>query len=319
MFIAKTKNIIKYNSSLSNYQPKEIVSFEKGIEVYLKWKKSYAPSASKRYRTRLSHFMRYTGRSISLNEITGEQIVSFHNSMISEQGYAPGTVSYSIIILKDFFEFWGSRGQSNIRTKELKRIRYATPVKETINETEFKLLTSNLDTRYYDDLLVKLVFSILWDTGCRVSEVCDLNLSDLMDTRIQGHRCASIRRRKSMKYNVVTWSKETNELLNTYLGIRLDMPIKTDALFVAKRYSSQGLTTRSVQRWVSKHVAHAGLNKNISPHSFRHSKAQRILSQSQNVRDVQAVLGHTNPASSFNYLNLNHEKLLEVSMKYLAL
>jgi integrase/recombinase XerD len=181
-----------------------------------------------------------------------------------------------------------------------------------------KKMDGVLNEQFYDDLIKKLIVHILYDTGMRVSELCDLDISNLEETDTPGLRCATIRRRKSLRYNTVVWGKETNRLMNLYLGLRLCLDVnQTDALFVIKKSKGNRITARTVQRWIKEICLEAGIPEDITPHSFRHGKAHQVLNQSGNVRDVQAILGHVNPASSFSYLSLNRQSQIAVSGKYL--
>jgi len=320
MFIEKTriKTINEVpNLSFSSSRVSHYITIQEGIEIYIKWKQSYAAIAAQRYLIRLEQFANYLGKDNLLINLTSSHLAEFHSNMQSQFGYAPGTVAFSIRILKDFISYWNGRQQCNIQLKEIRNIRYVTPEKEMLSEKEFKLLRDNLDERFYEDLIVKLVFNLLWDTGCRISELCELEISDIIDSKVEGLRCAKIRRRKTMRYNVISWSKETNRLLNLFLGIRLCMDIPTDRVLITRKNKPLSITPRTIQRWCHKYTKLAGINKKITPHSFRHSKAHRIINQSQNVRDVQAILGHRSPASSFNYLNLNIDGLIQTSLKYL--
>lgn len=322
MIIENTKRnyLENYAPNLKSTLDKSIqaLTLGQGIQVYLKWKASYAQSASIRYKIRLDTFADFIGRDIQLNQITGDQVSNYHTWLQYDKGYAPGTVAFSIRIIKDFIQFWNGRHQTQINIREIRNIRYVTPEKEMLTDDEFYQLTSSLDEHYLEDLLPKLIFHMLWDTGCRVSEVCDLEIGDLIESKVPGLKCAKIRRRKTMRYNIISWGVETNRLLDVYLGHRLGMDVKSDALFLAKRGSENAITTRTIQRWTLKYTRETLIDKHITPHSFRHSKAHRILNKSQNVRDVQAILGHRNPASSFNYLNLNFDSIIDTSLKYLG-
>jgi integrase len=59
------------------------------------------------------------------------------------------------------------------------------------------------------------------------------------------------------------------------------------------------------------------LDKNITPHSFRHGKANYILDKGGSVRDVSAILRHVKPESSFHYMQLSSKRYLDVAEKYL--
>ena len=99
--------------------------------------------------------------------------------------------------------------------------------------------------------------------------------------------------------------------------MRLCLDSGSDALLITSVKYRVRVQPRTIQRWINEVVKMTNLNKHLSPHCFRHSKAHRILDKSENVRDVQCVLGHKNPMSSFAYLGLNKERQLSVSEKYL--
>ena len=161
---------------------------------------------------------------------------------------------------------------------------------------------------------------MLNDTGMRVSELCDMNISDIEENEENNVSCATIRRRKTLRYNTVVWGKETNRLLRLYLGIRLCIEGgDKDALFVLRNNHGKRITTRTVQRWMEQICFLAEIEQEVTPHSYRHGKAHQVLNQSGNVRDVQAILGHASPNSSFHYLFLNRPSQIAVSGKYLNL
>ncbi len=288
------------------------------IENYLYWKSSYALVAVDRYNVRLKHFKKYIGSDTPITQISGMDIIAYHKFMEEKGKYSRATVAYSARILKNFFEFLQGRGIQCLNPKEIRPMKYISPDKDIVTVTIFKQMDSVLFEQFYSDLIKKLIIHMLYDTGIRVSELCDLNISDIEKVSEDGLRCASVRRRKSLRYNTIVWGKETNRLLNLYLGLRLCIDEgDTDALLVTRNRKGSRITTRTVQRWVEEICQLAGIEKEITPHSFRHGKAHQVLNQSGNVRDVQAILGHVNPNSSFSYLSLNRQSQIAVSGKYL--
>lgn len=295
-----------------------INTLEQQIEQYLNWKSSYALVAADRYKIRLSHFMRTIGKDTSVSEITIQMIIAYHQDMESIENYSKGTIAYSCRIIKNFFEYISDCKIECLNPKQIRSLKYVQPDKDIMTSNLLKKMDSVLNEQFYDELIKKLMVHILYDTGMRVSELCDLDISNLEETETPGFRCATIRRRKSLRYNTVVWGKETNRLLNLYLGLRLCLDVyQTDALFVNKKSKGNRITTRTVQRWIKEICTEAGITEDITPHSFRHGKAHQVLNQSGNVRDVQAILGHVNPASSFSYLSLNRQNQIAVSGKYL--
>ncbi len=296
------------------------LSLREAIEQYLYWKSSYALVATDRYKIRLKHFSKYLGENIPVIAITGKDIIAFHKHMEAIEKYSKATVAYSARILKNFFEFLKGRGMVALNPKEIRPMKYISPDKDVVTPGMFKKMNAVLTEQFYEDLIKKLAIHMLYDTGMRVSELCEMNISDIEEVEIEDITCATIRRRKTLRYNTVVWGRETSRLLRLYLGIRLCIDAQdTDALFVLRNNHGHRITTRTVQRWMEQICFLAEINGNVTPHSFRHGKAHQVLNQSGNVRDVQAILGHVNPHSSFSYLSLNRNNQIAVSGKYLNL
>ena len=303
------------------------MSFENAIEIYLDWKATHAKSAPDRYAVRLYTLADFVGRNTPLANINGDDIVRYHRHMEkitfkkggTSKKYSLATVAYSERIVKNFFMFWQGRGESRVNHKEILAVRFIHPTKKITIEEDFRKMSQVLDERYFDDLIKKLAIHLLWDTGMRVSELCDINIADIGNVDPQyGVRTATIRTRKTMRYDLVVWSKETDALLNKYLGIRLCIDAPTDALLIGrKRVDGARITTRTIERWVE-HIAElANVDESTTPHSLRHGKAHSMMDKGANLRDIAAVLRHSRPDSSYNYLNLNRTKFLEVASKYL--
>lgn len=289
---------------------------EKGIEDYLQWKNSHRKIAASRYRIRLLGFQRYLGKDTPLSAITGDQIVQYHLSI--ENQYSPATIAYSARILKNFFDFWRGRGEARLNPKEIIATRFIAPAKDFATREDLEDMSDLLDERYFDDLVKKLILHLLWDTGMRVSELCEIKIDDIQKNETTGLWFAKVRSRKSMRYNLVVWSRETNDILTKYLGVHLALGKSSDYLLTSrKNKNNQPLNARSVQRWIKSLCQQAMLDKNITPHSFRHGKAHDMLDKGANVRDVQAILRHVKPESSFHYMTLNPQKYLTIAQKYL--
>lgn len=274
-----------------------LMNLKKGIEVYLQWKSSYASIAASRYCVRLRGFKEYLGKETSLKSITGEQVTHYH--LFMEKQYSAATVAYSARILKNFFDFWKERGEAKLNPKEIIPARFISPDKEAVTQEDLEDMCDLLDEGYFDDLVKKLTLNLLWDTGMRVSELCDIKIEQIKKNEANNLWYAKVRSRKSMRYNLVVWSKTTNDLLTKYLSIRLGMDASNDHLIIGSKRTGKGITTRTVQRWIKKLAADAMLDKAITPHSFRHGKAHDMLDQGANIRDVQAILRHVMKGTPF--------------------
>ncbi|WP_421751098.1 tyrosine-type recombinase/integrase [Croceimicrobium sp.] len=297
----------------------ESITLHESINIYLNWKKTHTTKAPEAYRVRLEQFADYFKAEKShLKDITGDDITTFHNQLL--EVLSPATVAYSARILRNYFTFWQGRGQVNLNPKEIIPIRFINADKDIVEKEDFEDMVALLDDHYIDELQKKLVLHLLWDTGMRISELLELKLSDIQPKGSNGLRAAKVKTRKTMRYNLVVWGASTDELLLKYLAWRLEVNHPGDWLFVPTHKKSnheEGICTRTVQRWVKQLAKQAMLDKQITPHSFRHGKAHYMLDHGASAVDVQAVLRHRNLNSSLNYMQLNEKQYLRTTSKFL--
>jgi site-specific recombinase XerD len=291
------------------------MTIHKAIQIYLDWKESHTSVAYSRYKIRLDQFIKFIMPKSCLQDISGDDVVAYHKSM--EGIYSPATIAYSARILRNFFYFWHGRRETHFNPKEIIPIRFINADKDIVTKDDFEDMNDLLETGYLSDLQKKLVLNLLWDTGMRVSELCDITLHSISEQGNNGLRTAKVRTRKSMRYNLVVWGSDTNDILNIYLGIRLCMETTTKELLVNPK-TGKAFSARTMQRWIKELSALAMLDKTITPHSFRHGKANEILEQGGNVRDVSAILRHVNPQASFHYMQLSTKRFEEGAGKYLT-
>lgn len=302
---------------LHNGGPFMLMNIENSINVYIAWKATHRTVAPARYEVRLRGLKNYLGSDTEIETITGDKIVEYFNFMKTELMYSNTTVVYCANIIKNFFEFWSHRTKLSLYPKEIIRPKGKKYYRPAVSLTDFKEMGKCLSEDNFTDVMQKLVVNILWDTGMRVSELCDLNLADIIQDREQSFFGATISRRKTLRNNLVLWGSETNRLLILYLGMRLAVIHPTDALFISGRKASAGrICSRTVQRWVKMICEMANTYSSYTPHSFRHGKAHHMLNQRANIRDVQEVLGHSTPVSTFHYLSLNQTQFMDVAKKY---
>ncbi len=272
---------------------------EKEIGDYLNWKASYTKKASYTYALHLRRFANYTQKE--LVDINFADIVNF--SLYLKQHYSLANVAYSMAIIKNFFIFYKKQGINCLDPFFIKIPKFTPHSHSAITFEEYDSMLSVLDENEFFTIQKKLIFRLLWETGIRVSELCGLDISDLDSKNPK----ALIVTKKNNKQRWIFWTQETHNLLLTYLGIRICLN-QTAPLFIASSHNRRNrITTRTIQRWTKEVCFEAGITRKISPHSFRHAKAHRILDKGGTVKDVQFVLGHSenNPVSAFSYLRLN--------------
>lgn len=281
------------------------------INRFLEYTATYSPSAARNYRPWLERFDELTRKDIS--DLTIEDYVRFKAKL--ELKYAPKTVSLACISVRMFLKFNSKIGVSCLNFELIKIPHVESRSYDAITREDFLKMLSVCKVDTYKELQKTIMLRMLWDTGVRVSELCDLNIESIK----LPHSYGTIVVKKNRQIGLIFWSKTTNDLLKRYLGVRLCLN-QQPALFQGIRGSvhTRRISVRSVQRVIKEIARLSGITKRIHPHSFRHGRGQHIIDLGGDISDVQQILHHMNPLSSFVYLRRNNERLHKRALKFLS-
>jgi integrase/recombinase XerD len=154
----------------------------------------------------------------------------------------------------------------------------------------------------------RAILEVLYSCGLRVSEVCNLRLSDLYlgegFIRVTG---------KGDKQRLVPISDRAVAELEAYFVDRNMIPIKKgyeDFVFISERLKKP-LSRIMVFHFIKELVGLVGIKKNVSPHTFRHSFATHLLEGGANLRVIQAMLGHESISTTEIYTHIDRVRLRE--------
>lgn len=157
----------------------------------------------------------------------------------------------------------------------------------------------------------RALIEVLYATGCRLSEVSQLNIDDINQ---QTMSCTVIG--KGNKEREVYFSFKAMYHLNKYLKSRSD---ENEALIVRQRKPYTRLSKRMIQSEVDKIAKRAGLDKKVSPHTMRHTFATLTLNNGAELSAVQELLGHSSSETTLRYARITEERKREQHKKYLVL
>ncbi len=166
------------------------------------------------------------------------------------------------------------------------------------NPTGTQFSASSLGLKAFRD---KAILELLFSTGLRVSELCSLNRESFSEARAGE---ISIRG-KGGKIRVVFISDTAKEALKNYLNKRSDVE---ESLFL--------ITPRSIERMIKQRAVEAGISKKVTPHVIRHCFATDLLSNGADIRSVQALLGHSNIATTQIYTHVTDKQLRDVHKNF---
>jgi site-specific recombinase XerD len=229
------------------------------------------------------------------------------------------TQNYHLIALRSFLKFCAKRNIPALTADKVELARTTRKQVTFLNEEELGRLLAQPDTATLSGLRDRAILELLFSSGLRVSELVGLD---------RGH--INLKRReftvrgKGQKDRPIFISVAAADWLQQYLEKRED---SLTALFV--RLTHKGtkeapntsgnyhrLTVRSVQRLVAHYAGLAGITKHVSPHTLRHSFATDLLMNGADLRSVQAMLGHSNIATTQIYTHVTDPHLRQVHEKF---
>jgi len=226
------------------------------------------------------------------------------------------TQNYHLIALRSFLKFCAKRNIPALTADKIELARTRRKQVTFLNEDELERLFAQPDTNKLNGLRDRAILELLFSSGLRVSELVGLD-KDSVNLK----RREFMVRGKGQKDRPIFISQEAADWISNYIDKRQD---NSRPLFV--RYSGQKkvnlsgnyyrLTARSVQRLVSRYALLAGITKHVSPHTLRHSFATDLLMNGADLRSVQAMLGHSNIATTQIYTHVTDPHLKSVHERF---
>ncbi len=226
------------------------------------------------------------------------------------------TMNYHLIALRSFLKFCAKR---DIEAMNADKIELAKAARKQVTflsseEVERLLAAPKIDNEI--GLRDRAIIELLFSGGLRVSELVSLDKD-----HVNLKRKEFMVRGKGQKDRPIFISDAAAWWIEKYLEKRTD---NSSPLFIrysgTKQVTTSGnhlrLTARSVQRLVSGYALKAGITKRVSPHTLRHSFATDLLMNGADLRSVQAMLGHSNIATTQIYTHVTDPHLKAVHEKF---
>lgn len=245
-----------------------------------------------------------SGSGITLEKTTGENIRQYISSRIDQDGGPVITGRTQARILSSLRSFFGWLQTEGIITEnpcdgiDAPKIGRYLPAVLSVDEVND--IMNSVDQSKWGGVRDRAILELLYGCGLRVSEVSDVRISNVYlqekFVRIVG---------KGNKERVVPMGDPAAEAITAYLAVRPE-PAGADSediLFLNK--SGRQLSRISVFNMVKKQAMLAGITKEISPHTFRHSFATHLIEGGADLRVVQEMLGHESILTTEIYTHLD--------------
>lgn len=272
------------------------------------------------YKLYLERFVEFTG-DINVGKITSEIVRKYRlwlNRYKNEQGDELATItqSYHLIALRGFLGYLSKRDITSLSPEKIELPKVSRKQVTFLHYDEINRMIEAIPLDDEVGLRDRAIVELLFSSGLRISELVNLN-RDHVNTK----RREFMVRGKGQKDRPVFIGEAAASHVEEYLHARFDNLPPLFLSYSRNNLSSntgdyRRLTSRSIQRIISKYAKLAGITKHVSPHTMRHSFATDLLMNGADLRSVQSMLGHSNIATTQVYTHVTDEHLREVYEKF---
>lgn len=294
----------------------------KDFSNYLRLEKNASTNTIDSYThdlNKLSSFALKDLQGILPENISYEQLQEFIYQNSKYEEYSERTQARWISSIKGFFKYLVEdeiREDNPSALLEIPKIGIYLP--DTMSLEEINKITDAIDEEVYLGRRNKCIIEVLYGCGLRVSELTDLKISNInfkeSYLKVEG---------KGEKVRFVPLADQTIEYIRKYLEVR-SISKKGEEIKIDKKYTdilllnSRGakISRQMIFLIIKDLVEKAGIKKNISPHTFRHSFATHLLQNGVDLRYIQEMLGHSSITTTEIYTHLDTEEFHEVILKY---
>ena len=287
-----------------------------GFKSYLRLERSLSANTIDAYLhdvNKLKQFFISRSEDKELAKISSDDLKDFL-VWINELGMLPPTQARVLSGLKAFFKYMVLDKQISMDPSALlESPKMSRKLPDTLSILEINKMIDSIDLSRAEGMRNKAMLEILYGCGLRVSELTGLKISNLyLDidfVKILG---------KGNKERLVPIGSEAIKFLHLFIDeVRVHIavkPGKEDFVFLNKRGNP---ISRVMVFLIIKDLAKkAGINKNISPHTFRHSFATHLIEGGADLRAVQEMLGHESITTTEIYTHLDRDYLRETIIQF---
>jgi site-specific recombinase XerD len=256
-----------------------------------------SPNTIQAYKLDLQQFKRWfeatNNRELSPALITPTDIREFKHYLIEDEQAKPSTVNRKLASIRSFLKWAKSEDEIEDLPRFPQSMEQVKSAPKALDRTEMHALVRAVER--YGDSRDQAILLVLLNTGLRVNELSELNLSDVEMSERKGK--VVVRSGKGQKYREVPLNGEARRSLNEYLDDRGED--NEPALFVSQRGSRLG--TRGIQDVVSKYGRLAELD-DLTPHTLRHTFCTNLLRSGKvDIVTVAQIAGHSDISTTSIY------------------
>ncbi len=296
-------------------------AIEKTLKEYLDYleiEKNRSPKTRENYERYLKSFINFS-KITKPEAITSENIKDFRIALArNDKNLKKLTQTYYAIAIRNFLKYLLKNDYEVLSPDKIELPKIPRRQIDIIEYADLERFLSAPPQNTLRGLRDRAILEMLFSTGLRISELCNL------DRYLNMNRGEITVRGKGEKLRVVFLSDRARAAIKNYLDKRSDaleylfisLSKQTDPLKGAKVIGK--ITPRAVQRLVEFYRRKAGIVKKITPHQIRHQFATDLLVNGADLRSVQELLGHSNISTTQIYTHITNKELKEVHKSFHA-
>ena len=221
------------------------------------------------------------------------------------------SINRKISALRTFFKYLQEK--DIVKTNKVTYItmpKFEKELPNVLNKEDINKLRESIDTSKITGIRDRLIIELLYSSGIRAGELIDLS-ENLINTEEREIRVLG----KGNKERITFFSETTKKWLKKYIEEKMKTykNYSRDVVFTNSR--GEKLTTRSLRRLISDYAKKSELQKEVTPHIFRHTFATELLNNGVDIRYLQELLGHSSISTTQVYTHISKAFLKDVYMK----
>ena len=295
---------------IHNFEEIEMMTFRSFI-AYLNSPKRLIKDEDKGENSeKISENLEIADTETEINKIKSIEDMEELNTKISVKPVSKRTINRKISALRTFFKYL-----QEIKVIETNKAAYINVPKfekelpNVLNRDDLNRLRNVINTEKITGIRDRLIIELLYSSGLRSMEL--INLSEFMidieerEIRVIG---------KGDKERITFFSENAKKWLIKYIEEKKRQYENYTREVLIVNSKGKKLTTRSLRRLISAHAHEAGIQKEITPHVFRHSFATELLNNGVDIRYLQELLGHSSIATTQVYTHVSKAFLRDIYM-----
>lgn len=272
---------------------------------YLTVELGLSPNTKQAYERDLKLFHKNIGKGLC--QVSRSDIVSYMQ-FLKANNYAATSIARRLAALKAFYRFMAAEGYIQVDPAQvIEAGTKGTRLPRVLNLREVEKLLETPDVSTGEGYRDRTMLELLYATGMRVSEMINLNLSD-----INLNMKYVIAFGKGSKERIIPLGKTAVSYLDTYLNVVRPRFVHINNMEERHLFLTvygKGMTRQRFWQIIKEYGKKAGIRKELSPHILRHSFATHLLDNGADLRSVQELLGHSDISTTQIYTHLTNKRL----------